>query len=276
MLLRFSKMHGLGNDFMVIDLVSQYVKLKPQQIRRWGDRHTGIGFDQLLVVEPPQSPDADFRYRIFNADGDEVEQCGNGARCFGRFVHDKKLTKKKKLRVETANGLITIHVIRRDLVSVDMGIPRLAPEQVPFQAEQQQTSYPLDIEGQTIEVGAVSMGNPHAVTLVDDTRTAPVAEWGPMIESHTRFPQRVNAGFMQVISRNEANLRVFERGVGETQACGSGACAAMVSGRLQGLLDDKVTLHLTGGDLTIEWKGNDQSVIMTGPCSHVFDGRIRV
>lgn len=274
MLLKFTKMHGCGNDFMVLDLVSQYVKLKPHLIPKWADRHFGIGFDQLLIVEPPQSPEADFRYRIFNADGSEVEQCGNGARCFALFVLDKKLTIKKDLVVETQGGIIELHVTDNGQVTVDMGVPVLEPEKIPFVAEKQATTYTIDVNGQQLELSAVSMGNPHGVTLVDNVDTANVETLGPSLESHPRFPQRTNAGFMQVISRNEIRLRVYERGAGETLACGTGACAAVVAGRLRGLLDETVTVHLPGGDLSISWPGEGQPVRMTGPCKKVFEGRI--
>lgn len=274
MLLKFTKMHGCGNDFMVLDLVSQYVKLKPHLIPKWADRHFGIGFDQLLIVEPPQSPEADFRYRIFNADGSEVEQCGNGARCFALFVLDKKLTIKKDLVVETQGGIIELHVTDNGQVTVDMGVPVLEPEKIPFEAEEQTTTYAIDVNGQQLELSAVSMGNPHGVTLVDNVDTANIETLGPSLESHPRFPQRTNAGFMQVISRNEIRLRVYERGAGETLACGTGACAAVVAGRLRGLLDETVTVHLPGGDLSISWPGEGQPVRMTGPCKKVFEGRI--
>lgn len=274
MLLKFTKMHGCGNDFMVLDLVSQYVKLKPHLIPKWADRHFGIGFDQLLIVEPPQSPEADFRYRIFNADGDEVEQCGNGARCFALFVRDRKLTNKDHLVVETNTGVIELFVNSSNEVTVDMGVPVLEPEKIPFTAEEQATTYTIDVNDQQLELSAVSMGNPHGVTLVDNVDTANVETLGPSLESHPRFPQRTNAGFMQIISRNEIRLRVYERGAGETLACGTGACAAVVAGRLRGLLDETVTVHLPGGDLSINWPGEGQPVRMTGPCKKVFEGRI--
>jgi len=274
MLLKFTKMHGCGNDFMVIDLVSQYSKLKPHLIPNWSDRHFGIGFDQLLIVEPPQSPQADFRYRIFNADGEEVEQCGNGARCFALFVRDKQLTNKDHLIVETKGGIIELYITGNNEVTVDMGIPVLKPENIPFIAEQQAISYDLDVNGEILDVSAISMGNPHSVTLVDDVDTANVETLGPQIESHSRFPQRTNAGFMQILSRSEIRLRVYERGAGETLACGTGACAAVVAGRLRGLLDDTVTVHLPGGSLSITWAGDGEPVKMTGPCKKVFEGRI--
>ncbi|WP_185268231.1 diaminopimelate epimerase [Halopseudomonas xiamenensis] len=276
MLLRFTKMHGLGNDFMVIDLVTQHAQLSPKLIRQWSDRHFGIGFDQLLVVEPPGSPDVDFRYRIFNADGSEVEQCGNGARCFARFVQDKRLTAKSEIQVETAGGRITLQVRRDGQVTVNMGAPRFDPQQIPFQAEAEAHSYPLQVNGLTLEVSAVSMGNPHCVTLVEDLDSYPVAELGPLIERHPRFPQRVNAGFMQVLDAHHAQLRVHERGAGETLACGTGACAAAVAGIRRGLLQSPVTIRLPGGNLKIEWAGPGQPVMMTGPASRVYEGQIRV
>ena len=226
MLLRFTKMHGLGNDFMVLDLVSQHAHIQPKHAKAWGDRHTGIGFDQLLIVEPPSDPDVDFRYRIFNADGSEVEQCGNGARCFARFVLDKRLTSKRRIRVETKSGIIELRVRSDGQISVDMGAPRLAPAQIPFQAEAEALSYRVEVDGRDVELAAVSMGNPHAVLRVDNVDTAPVHELGPKLEHHPRFPQRVNVGFLQIIDRHQARLRVWERGAGETQACGTGACAA--------------------------------------------------
>ena len=276
MLLRFTKMHGLGNDFMVIDLVTQHAQLSPKLIRQWSDRHTGIGFDQLLVVEPPGHPDVDFRYRIFNADGSVVEQCGNGARCFARFVQDKRLTAKSEIRVETAGGLITLNVRRDGQVTVDMGAPRFTPAQIPFAADHEAVSYPLEVNGQTLEVAALSMGNPHCVTLVDDLDHYPVADIGPLIEHHPRFANRVNAGFMQLVDQHQARLRVHERGAGETQACGTGACAAAVAGIRLGHLKSPVTIRLPGGNLKIEWAGPGQPVMMTGPAARVYEGQIRI
>ncbi|SFX56643.1 diaminopimelate epimerase [Marinospirillum alkaliphilum] len=276
MLLHFTKMHGLGNDFMVLDLISQKVRLRPEQIRRLADRHFGVGFDQLLTVEVPTTPDADFRYRIYNADGSEVENCGNGARCFAVFVHDRKLTNKNRLQVETAGGPLILLINDKGLVTVDMGVPRLQPDLIPFAAEHQAISYPLEVAGQSLEVGAVSMGNPHAVLRIDDVAHAPVAELGPQIENHPRFPKRVNAGFLQVVSRNQGRLRVFERGVGETLACGTGACAAMVYGRLQGWFDSRVEMQLPGGHLQLEWQGEGHPVMMTGPAQKVFEGHLHL
>jgi diaminopimelate epimerase len=276
MLLKFTKMHGLGNDFVVLDLISQRFNLRPRHVRKLADRRYGIGCDQLLVVEAPLQPDSDFRYRIFNANGDEVEQCGNGARCFARFVRDRKLTHKNHLVVETNTGILHLTLLQDRQVQVDMGAPILEPAAIPFNAPHQAVQYPLALSGQQIMIGAVSMGNPHAVTLVEDTETAPVAELGPQIEHHEDFPQQVNAGFMQVLSAVEINLRVHERGVGETQACGSGACAAVVAGRLQGLLDEEVTVNLPGGSLQIAWAGEGHPVIMTGPATTVFEGTVRL
>ncbi|MRF42547.1 diaminopimelate epimerase [Escherichia coli] len=276
MLLRFTKMHGLGNDFMVLDLVSQHAHIQPKHAKQWGDRHTGIGFDQLLIVEAPNNPEVDFRYRIFNADGSEVEQCGNGARCFARFVLDKRLTAKKRIRVETKSGIIELDVQNDGQVSVDMGPPRFNPAEIPFVADEQALSYPLEVDGQVHSIAALSMGNPHAVLRVDDVRTAPVHQLGPKIENHPRFPQRVNAGFLQVIDRHRANLRVWERGAGETQACGTGACAAAVAAISQGWMDSPVSLDLPGGRLHIEWAGPGKPVLMTGPAVRVYEGQVRL
>ncbi|MCY1286078.1 Diaminopimelate epimerase [compost metagenome] len=276
MLLRFTKMHGLGNDFMVIDLISQHAHIQPKHAKQWGDRHTGIGFDQLLLVEAPNNPDVDFRYRIFNSDGSEVEQCGNGARCFARFVLDKRLTVKKKIRVETKGGLIELNVRADGQVTVDMGAPRLVPEQIPFQAEAEALSYPVEVNGKQVELAAVSMGNPHAVLRVDDVKKAPVHELGPQLEHHPRFPQRVNVGFLQVLDRQNAKLRVWERGAGETQACGTGACAAAVAAIRQGWMDSPVQLELPGGKLAIEWAGVGRPVMMTGPAVRVYEGQVRL
>ena len=276
MLLRFTKMHALGNDFMVIDLVTQHAQLSAKQIRQWGDRHTGVGFDQLLLVEPPSTPDADFRYRIFNADGSEVEQCGNGARCFARFVQDKRLTAKQTIHVETAGGPIVLKVNRDKQITVDMGAPRFVPAEIPFQADAEACEYSLEVGGETLQVAAVSMGNPHCVTLVSDVRDGTLERLGALIEAHPRFPRKVNAGFMQVVDRQHARLRVYERGVGETQACGTGACAAAVAGIRLGLLDSPVQIDLPGGRLQIEWAGPGQPVLMTGPATRVYEGQIRV
>ena len=274
MLLHFTKMQGLGNDFMVVDLVTQRARLGDDQIRQLADRRFGIGFDQLLVVEPPRDPEMDFRYRIYNADGSEVENCGNGARCFARFVRDQRLTHKHEIHVETAGGPLTLVVEDDGRVRVDMGMPRFAPEALPFDAAEDRPLHPLDVNGERLEAGVVSMGNPHAVMKVDDVDTAPVERLGPAIEAHPRFPRRVNVGFMQVISAHEIRLRVYERGSGETLACGTGACAAVACGIRQGLLESPVNVHLRGGDLRIEWAGGDAPLIMTGPAERVFDGRV--
>jgi diaminopimelate epimerase len=285
MLLRFTKMHGLGNDFVVIDAVSQSVKITPELARKLGDRRFGVGCDQILVVEPPEQAEVDFRYRIFNQDGSEVEQCGNGARCFAKFVRDRRLTGKSTIRVETASGIIELQVQSDHQVRVNMGVPELEPSQIPFIAENKAIAYPIEVaisandganNNKTLMISAVSMGNPHAVLQVEDTETAPVELLGPLLEQHARFPQQVNAGFMQIVSRNELNLRVYERGAGETLACGTGACAAVVAGQLQDLLDSPVTVNLPGGSLVIEWPGEGQSVIMTGPATTVFHGRIKL
>jgi len=269
-------MHGLGNDFMVVDMISQHAHLRPEQVRKLADRHFGIGFDQLLLVEPPGRPDVDFRYRIFNADGSEVEQCGNGARCFASYVIDNKLTPKTTMRVETSTGIIELTVTPEGRVLVDMGAPRLQPTDIPFVAEQVLSEYPVEVNGEQVVVSAVSIGNPHCVLLTDDIKTAPVESLGPLLESHERFPEKVNVGFMEIIHRRFVHLRVFERGVGETMACGTGACAAVVAGQLRGLLDSKVEVKLPGGNLQIEWLGDGHSVMMEGPATKVFEGQVRV
>ncbi len=274
MLVRFSKMHGLGNDFMVIDAVAQRVRLTPEVVKRLSDRHTGVGFDQLLLVEPPTRPDMDFRYRIYNADGSEVEHCGNGARCFARFVRERRLTVKDEIQVETAKGSALLKVQADRSVQVDMGAPVLKPVEIPFAAEHESVTYDLEVDGKCFEISAVSMGNPHCVLMVDDIAQAPVKQLGRLIEKHPRFPQRVNVGFMQIVSANQIKLRVFERGAGETRACGTGACAAVVAGRLQGRLNEEVSVSLPGGELLINWEGNGHSVLMTGPATTVYEGQI--
>ncbi|WP_394128377.1 diaminopimelate epimerase [Vibrio hepatarius] len=270
----FSKMHGLGNDFMVVDCITQNIFFSPDLIRRLADRHTGIGFDQLLVVEAPYDPETDFHYRIFNADGSEVEQCGNGARCFARFVRMKGLTNKYSISVSTKKGKMVLSIEEDDQVTVNMGVPEFEPSKIPFKAKQTEKTYILRTEDKTLFCGAVSMGNPHVVTVVDDVATADVDTLGPLLESHERFPERVNAGFMQVVNRNEVNLRVYERGAGETQACGSGACGAVAVGIVQGLLDENVQVNLPGGSLNIQWQGVGKPLYMTGPATHVFDGQL--
>ena len=274
MTLRFTKMHGLGNDFVVLDGIRQPLALGPEDYRFLADRHFGIGCDQILLVEAATRPDVDFRYRIFNADGGEVQQCGNGARCFVRFVHDKGLTNKREIRVETASGIIVPRLEEDGQITVDMGPPRFEPAEIPFVADARADTYVIDVSGQAVEIVALSMGNPHAVLETCNLDTAPVAEWGPLIEHHPRFPQRVNVGFMQLLHRRAIRLRVFERGSGETLACGTGACAAVVAGIRRGLLDAKVEVQTRGGRLTIRWDGDGQSVFMTGPAATVFEGEI--
>lgn len=273
MQLKFTKMHGLGNDFIVIDGISQSVSLTPGNIRFLADRHFGIGCDQVLIVEKAIG-NADFRYRIFNADGSEVEQCGNGARCFARFVHDQGLTKKREIGVETTSGVIFPRLETNGKVTVNMGIPRFEPADIPFVAEKRALTYPLDVNGKQIKISAVSMGNPHAVQIVSNAEAAPVVTEGRLIESHPRFPQRVNVGFMEIIDRHHIKLRVFERGAGETLACGTGACAAVVCGIERNLLTSKVTVSTHGGDLCIQWGGENHPVLMTGPATTVFEGSI--
>ena len=269
-------MHGLGNDFIVIDAIHQpaaLAALDSATIHRLADRHFGIGFDQLLIVENAREG-GDFGYRIFNADGGEVEQCGNGARCFARFVHDHNLTRKNTIQVETTRGIIMPTVEENGEVSVNMGTPKFDPVQIPFIAETEAITYPLNINGREIEISAISMGNPHAVQIVPDVDMAPVASEGPIIESHPFFPEKVNAGFMQIIDRAHIRLRVFERGSGETLACGTGACAAVVSGIIRGMLDSEVQVTTRGGNLRIRWEGKNQPVWMTGPAVSVFEGII--
>jgi diaminopimelate epimerase len=276
MRLRFAKMHGQGNDFVVVDGVRAPVELTPEQVRRLGDRHRGVGFDQLLLVEKPQAAGNDFRYRIFNADGGEVEQCGNGARCFARFVRDEGLTDKDEIRVETARGVIVPRIGPAGTITVDMGAPRFDPTDIPFLAPRREPTYRLDVDGTAGEASVLSMGNPHAVQLVADVERAPVAVQGPRIEHHAAFPQRVNAGYMQVVDRARIRLRVWERGAGETLACGTGACAAVVAGISRGLLDAEVRVSTRGGDLIIRWPGPPHPVMMTGDAVRVFDGEIEL
>ncbi|WP_168398973.1 diaminopimelate epimerase [Acinetobacter indicus] len=274
MFLEFTKMHGLGNDFMVVDLISQRAYFDSLTIQRLADRHFGVGFDQLLVVEPPDVPNADFKYRIFNADGSEVEQCGNGVRCFARFVHERQLTSKTKIKVQTKAGIVEPELGQNGWVRVNMGQPKFLPQEIPFIADEPDNLYDLMLANEEkLSIDVVNMGNPHAVTIVQDILTADVARLGPQIESHERFPQRVNAGFMQILGEQHARLRVFERGVGETLACGTGACAAAVSGMRRGLLASKVEIELAGGKLQIEWKEGDV-VWMTGPTANVYEGRL--
>ncbi|MCP4211483.1 MAG: diaminopimelate epimerase [Halieaceae bacterium] len=276
MRLYFTKMHGIGNDFVVIDLVTQSCTLRAEDIRKLADRHCGVGCDQVLVVEPPQNANVDFRYRIYNADGEEVEQCGNGARCFARFVREKKLTGKRVISVETASGVIELRVLANHEVEVQMAVPEFEPDHIPFKAPARADRYLLQIAGHALEIGAVSMGNPHALLRVDSAADADVARLGPAIESHPDFPRRVNAGFMEVVSREFVRLRVYERGAGETLACGSGACAAVAYGISRGWLSESVTVELPGGKLSLSWAGEGQPVIMTGPTAVVFEGSIKI
>lgn len=269
-------MHGLGNDFMVVDGVTQNAFFSPEQIKRLADRNFGIGFDQLLLVEPPYDPDLDFHYRIFNADGSEVSQCGNGARCFARFVHMKGLTNKTAIKVSTKSGNMVLYLEDNDQVTVNMGRPIFEPKKVPFVAQQYEKTYILKSDSDNVLCGVVSMGNPHCVTVVEELVDEYVLDLGQRLESHERFPERANIGFMQVITRDHIKLRVFERGAGETLACGSGACAAVVIGRQQDLLDSKVKVDLPGGTLHIRWHDENSPVKMTGPAEFVFDGHIQL
>lgn len=274
--LHFTKMHGAGNDFVVIDLIRQSIDLSVGQLRQIADRQRGIGCDQILIVEPPHNPEADFRYRIFNADGTEAGQCGNGARCFARFVREQKLTWKRVLRVETTGGIMGLEITEDGRIFAELGAPIFEPKLIPFDAPEQALSYELDVEGTTVSIGAISMGNPHAVLVVDRVDCAPVSELGPRIEGHPRFPQRVNVGFMEVLTPNEIKLRVYERGAGETQACGTGACAAVVHGIRQGLLDRTVTVQLPGGKLSVSWQNDAGPAWLGGPTATVFEGSIRL
>ncbi len=274
MRLKFSKMHGLGNDFVMLNGVSQHIQLSANQLRYIADRQRGIGCDQILLVERPTQSGVDFRYRIFNSDGGEVEQCGNGARCFVHFVRDEGLSTKHEIRVETKSGIIAPRMNDSGDVTVDMGAPRFEPSEIPFRRAEREALYELDVSGTKIKINALSMGNPHAVQLVDDVEAAPVLAQGPLIEHHADFPARVNAGYMQIADRNNIKLRVWERGAGETLACGTGACAAVVAGIQRGLLDRRVTVETHGGKLTIEWQGQGAPVMMTGPATKVFVGEI--
>ncbi|MGD8514491.1 MAG: diaminopimelate epimerase [Granulosicoccaceae bacterium] len=276
MTLRFSKMHGLGNDFVVIDAINQHVELDAARVRALADRHYGIGCDQLLVIEPPRNAGSDFFYRIYNADGSEVAQCGNGARCFARYVRDHGLINRDEIRVDTSAGAMTLYIEADGQVRVNMGLPRFEPAEIPLIASVRQPLYTLEVNDDTVQLGAVSLGNPHAVMRVDDIENAPVASLGPRLESHPAFPERANVGFMQILDRNRLRLRVFERGAGETRACGSGACAAMVIARQQDLVGDMVTVELRGGNLQIQWKGEGEPVWMTGPATQVFEGQIEI
>jgi diaminopimelate epimerase len=276
MRLKFTKMHGAGNDFVVIDATRNALRLDPAAIGKLADRHMGIGFDQMLIVERARTPGTDFYYRIFNADGGEVSQCGNGARCFVRYVRDKGLSAKDAIRVETRSGIIEPRLQKDGRVSVLMGAPVFEPSLIPFIAEHQAPTYPLDVNGRSVTIFAVSMGNPHAVQVVADVEAAPVLSEGPLIEHHPRFTQRANAGYMQIIDRGHIKLRVFERGAGETLSCGTGACAAVVAGISLGMLDSPVQVETRGGMLQIAWPGATDPVVMTGPAQSVFEGEIEV
>lgn len=276
MQLKFTKMQGAGNDFVVIDAYSENVALNANQIKKIANRYFGVGCDQLLMVEKSTSANVDFKYRIFNADGGEVEQCGNGARCFARFVFEKNLTTKSDIKVETASGIIVLQLQNDGQVTVDMGAPIFEPARIPFEAASQQLQYALNLDTESVTISAVSMGNPHALIVVDNVETANVATLGPQIESHIDFPQRVNAGFMQIVNTHEINLRVYERGSGETLSCGTGACAAAVSGISIGHLQSPVLVNTRGGKLSIAWAGNSQPVMMTGPAEFVFEGQIEI
>ena len=276
MRLTFTKMHGLGNDFVVLDALAHPISLSPEQLRRMADRHFGVGCDQILLVELPRLADTDFHYRIFNADGGEVEQCGNGARCFARYVRDHRLSTKSEIRVGTRSGVIVPRLEADGRVTVNMGVPEFEPARIPFVAAAQALTYNLEVSGRRVEISALSMGNPHAVQIVADIERAPVAEEGPLIEHHASFPQRVNVGYLQVVSRRRILLRVHERGAGETLSCGTGACAAVVAGITRSLLDREVTVTTRGGDLGISWAGAGEPVMMTGPAVTVFEGEIEI
>lgn len=276
MLLNFSKMHGLGNDFVVVDAVTQNIFLSADQIRKLASRNTGIGFDQLLLVEPPYDPDLDFHYRIFNADGNEVEQCGNGARCFARFVRNKGLNNRHRMGVSCKGGKLQLNIERNGQVSVNMGVPEFSPAKVPFKANKEEKNYILRADNYTELAGVVSMGNPHCVLTVEDINQAPVAKVGSALSTHERFPKHTNVGFMEIVSRDYIKLRVYERGVGETEACGTGACAAVAVGQLQGKLGQHVTVELPGGKLKIAWHGKGSPLKMTGPAVHIYDGQINL
>lgn len=276
MVIKFTKMHGLGNDFVVLDLLAQNIRLNKTLIRRLADRHFGIGCDQVLLVEHPQSPDADFRYRIFNQDGNEVEHCGNGVRCFAKYVYDRKLTGKREIVVETSNNRAVLELQDDGQIRVNMGVPRLSPDDIPFIADAQDVSYALEHKGKQYDISAVSMGNPHMVMFVDDMRSLRINKLGRSLSRHERFPEQVNVGFARIRDEQNFDLRVVERGVGETLACGTGACAAFVSARLRNLLTDSANAHLKGGVLKLEWRGEGEPVFMTGPAMTVFEGQIRL
>ena len=283
MKLKFTKMHGLGNDFLVLELVTQNFDLTPELIRTWGDRRTGIGFDQLLIIRPPSNPETDFRYEIFNVDGTEAQQCGNGARCIAKYVTHARLTIKKSLRMDAPSGIVNTSILEiavdspnTSIVRVDMGIPCTKPSVIPFLTDEPAVKYAVDIGSQEIEFVPLSMGNPHAVVIVDDVNDAPITEWARMLQTNDRFPEGVNVGFMQIVDRQFVHLRVVERGVGETLACGTGACAGVVAGRLLGKLDDRVQVSLPGGKVRVVWQGESSIVEMIGPATWVYDGELRI
>ncbi|MGZ5090087.1 MAG: diaminopimelate epimerase [Burkholderiales bacterium] len=275
MKLRFTKMHGLGNDFVVVDATTEAIVLTADQLRVIADRHFGVGCDQILQVERARDDKTDFYYRIFNADGREVEQCGNGARCFVQYVRERGLTTKTEIRVGTLSGVIVPRLEADGQITVEMGVPRFEPRDIPFTADARALTYHIDVAGRSVEISALSMGNPHAVQIVADVQVAPIAIEGPQIETHPRFPRRVNVGYMQVIDRHRIRLRVYERGAGETLACGTGACAAVVAGVTRDVVDrNGVTVETRGGNLVISWPGEDRPVMMTGPAVTVFEGEI--
>ena len=272
---KFTKMHGLGNDFVLIDCVNQSVNLSPEKLRNLANRRLGIGCDQILLIEKTES-DADFRYRIFNSDGGEVEQCGNGARCLVSYVYNKGMTQKKEISVETLGGIIFPKLEINGEVTVNMGAPKFEPKEIPFIADKRMLTYLLEVNEKQIEFSILSMGNPHAIQIVEDINQSTVLAEGSLIESHSRFPKHVNAGYMQIVNREHINLRVYERGAGETLSCGTGACAAVVAGITRGLLDSRVTVSTAGGNLSICWEGDNNPVWMTGPAISVFDGEIEL
>ncbi len=276
MKLKFTKMQGLGNDFVVLDATRAPLELTTAQLQQLADRRFGVGCDQILQVESSRQTGTDFYYRIFNADGGEVEQCGNGVRCFARYVLDHGLTAKKEIRVGTLSGIVAPRIEADGNITVDMGAPEFEPARIPFNATTRADVYTLEVDGYTIEISAISMGNPHAVQIVADVERAPVTTQGPLIEAHARFPKRVNAGYVQVVNRMHIKLRVYERGAGETLACGTGACAAVVAGIQRGLLDQRVRVTTHGGDLTIAWAGENMPVYMTGPAVAVFEGEVEL
>jgi diaminopimelate epimerase len=276
MLMKFTKMHGLGNDFVVIDGVRQHINLTTNAIKHIADRNLGIGCDQILLVEPPSDKTVDFNYRIFNCDGSEVDQCGNGARCIGRYIADQQLSGKKTILLQTKNRIMEVSATSKNQVTVNMGPPIFTPDDIPFKVVQQEKLYPLKVGTHNLNIAALSLGNPHAVIQVDDTDTALVNDIGPLVQEHSQFPESVNVGFMQIIDRQNIRLRVYERGVGETQACGSGACAAAVAAIQQNLVDTKVKLELLGGSLSVEWQGETTPILMTGPAETVFHGKIKL